>query len=160
MNARLRVLLGDLLGETIEVPEGKYLIGRESDCQLRRQSAFMSRHHCVLLLDEYTLRIRDLGSKNGTFVNGRRIGGGEVILLDGDIVAVGEITFEAILLQPTAGRQLSTSGLDQAAARSALETQIVRNDTVHFRPPTVDSPAPSPATPEVRPIQSLSAQQR
>jgi pSer/pThr/pTyr-binding forkhead associated (FHA) protein len=157
MNARLKVLIGDAVGETIEVPQGKYLIGREADCQLRRQSAFMSRHHCALLLDEYTLRLRDLGSKNGTFVNGRRIAGGEAILLDGDLVAVGEITFEVILVQPLAGRRLSPSGLDSVTARGALETiQVVRDDTIHFRQPTDHSPA----TPEARPIQFLSAPAR
>jgi predicted component of type VI protein secretion system len=45
------------------------------------------------LLDDYTLRIRDLGSKNGTFVNGRRISSGETILSHDDVVAIGEMTF-------------------------------------------------------------------
>jgi pSer/pThr/pTyr-binding forkhead associated (FHA) protein len=49
--------------------------------------------------DEYTLRIRDLGSKNGTFVNGHRITYGETILLPSDIVSLGDLEFE-IMLEP------------------------------------------------------------
>ena len=67
------------------------MIGREEDCHLRPESEFVSRHHCVLLLDDYTLRIRDLGSKNGTFVNGRRVGSGETILLHDDTISIGEM---------------------------------------------------------------------
>src|SRR6202167_5474596 len=89
MDARLRVLSGPHAGETIAIRRGKLLIGRKEDCQLRPQSEFVSRHHCVLLLDEYTLRIRDLGSKNGTFVNGRRIGSGETILLHDELISIG-----------------------------------------------------------------------
>ena len=74
MDAKLRVVKGPFSGRTIRVPQGKLLIGREKDCQLRLDSNSVSRHHCVLLLDEYALRIRDLGSKNGTIVNGTRIG--------------------------------------------------------------------------------------
>jgi pSer/pThr/pTyr-binding forkhead associated (FHA) protein len=156
MNTRLRVLVGDSAGETIEVPPGKFAIGRETDCHLRRESTFISRHHCVLLLEEDTLRIRDLGSKNGTFVNGRRIGGREAVLLNGDIVAVGEITFEVTLVQPPVGQRLSVSELHAATAQSAFEgTQIIGDDTVHCRPPTVHSPV----TPRSRPIQSTSAPQ-
>lgn len=45
-----------------------------------------------LLLDDYTLRIRDLASKSGTFVNGR-VGAGDTILLQVDMVSIGEMTF-------------------------------------------------------------------
>ncbi len=91
MDARLRVLSGPHAGETIPIRRGKLLIGREEDCHLRPESEFVSRHHCVLLLDDYTLRIRDLGSKNGTFVNGRRVGSGETILLHDDTISIGEM---------------------------------------------------------------------
>ena len=49
----------------------------------------------MLLLDESTLRIRDLGSKSGTFVNGRTIrpSDGEIVLLDGDLITAGGTSF-------------------------------------------------------------------
>jgi len=131
MIARLRFLIGDSIEESIEVPPGKLVIGREVDCHLRRESPFISRHHCVLLLDEYTLRIRDLGSKNGTFVNERRIGGGETILLDGDVVAVGEITFEVTLVLSLGGVQSTTSGSPSAEQSAFQATAVFGDDTCY-----------------------------
>src|SRR5580698_2307408 len=99
MDAKLRVVRGPLSGETIRVPVGKLLIGRETDCDLRLDSRSVSLHHCVLLLDEYALRIRDLGSTNGTLVNGHRIGKHESILLHDDTVSIDNLTFRVDLSQ-------------------------------------------------------------
>lgn len=133
MNAHLRVLLGDSVGRTIKVSEGKFVIGREIDFHLQRDSAFISRHHCALLQDEYTLRIRDLASKNGTFVNGRRIGPGETVLLDGDQVAVGEMIFEVTIDMP-----IVAPGSDPVGDQTAFEaTGAFGDDTVHGRVPAL-----------------------
>jgi eukaryotic-like serine/threonine-protein kinase len=69
------------------LPEGKVYtfrgrtigtIGRADDCLLRlpRDPAHLdvSRHHCLLDIDPPEIRVRDLGSKNGTYVNGVKIG--------------------------------------------------------------------------------------
>jgi predicted component of type VI protein secretion system len=100
MNVQIRILAGPLTGEILPISSAKFLIGRDEDCQLRLDSEFVSRHHCALLLDDYTLRIRDLSSKNGTFINGRRIGEGETILLHSDVVAIGDMTFVIEIDQP------------------------------------------------------------
>ncbi|MGE3313807.1 MAG: FHA domain-containing protein [Planctomycetaceae bacterium] len=102
MNAQLRVLSGPFVGETILIDRPKFIVGREQDCQIRPDSEFVSRHHCVLLLDDFTLRVRDLGSKNGTFVNGRRING-EVVLCHDDMVSLGEMTMQVDLIMPKPG---------------------------------------------------------
>jgi len=83
------------------IPAGKLIVGREEDRHLQPSSEFVSRHHCVLLLDEYTLRIRDFGSTNGTFVNSRRMGTGETILSHQNIVSVGEMLSEINLTSGT-----------------------------------------------------------
>lgn len=49
-------------------------IGRSSDCALHVPAGEVSRHHCVLDVDPPHVHIRDLGSRNGTFVNGISIG--------------------------------------------------------------------------------------
>ncbi len=92
MNATLKVIGGPLSGQSVRLIR-KLLIGRAEDCDLRLESDFVSNYHCFLLLDEYTLRVRDLGSKNGTFVNGCRIGAHAVILLHDDNVCLGEVNF-------------------------------------------------------------------
>jgi len=113
MEARLTILRGPSSGQTMPVPPGKLIIGRENDCHFQPISGCISRHHCVLLRDEYALRIRDLGSKNGTFVNGRRITYGEMILLPGDIVSLGDLAF-AIMFEP------ATSATPQAVLDTSL----------------------------------------
>jgi pSer/pThr/pTyr-binding forkhead associated (FHA) protein len=49
------------------------LIGRGSDCDLVVKDPKASRHHCRLTREETSLVLEDLGSKNGTFVDGERI---------------------------------------------------------------------------------------
>ena len=49
-------------------------VGRSKDCFLRIPQVEVSRHHCVLDIDPPYIRIRDLGSQNGTFLNGDLIG--------------------------------------------------------------------------------------
>jgi predicted component of type VI protein secretion system len=139
MDARLRVLSGPHAGETIPIRRGKLLIGREEDCHLRPESEFVSRHHCVLLLDDYTLRIRDLGSKNGTFVNGRRVGSSETILLHDDTISIGEMIGQIDL----------TPAPDAVAERAALHgTGIFEGDTVQAASAAPDT---NPETPAAEP---------
>jgi len=70
---------GPFPGKALELTgPGQYVLGRSSACdiQVPHTPAFLdvSRRHCVLEVDPPSLRVRDLGSRNGTFVNGRNIG--------------------------------------------------------------------------------------
>ena len=104
----------------------------------------ISRHHCVLLLDEYTLRIRDLGSTNGTFVNNHRIGSGETILIDGDTVTVGEMSCHIELSEELVETQIVPP------PRAMEGTAIFEGDTVQPANPNLDSPPVAlPPTPNV-----------
>src|SRR4029079_13238719 len=79
----LKVLEGRQQGKLIPLIVRQFLIGREQDCHLRPNSDLVSRHHCVFTIDDFTARLRDLGSTNGTYVNGERIQG-QVVLKPGD----------------------------------------------------------------------------
>jgi len=92
----LRVVSGKQTGSVISLPTGKFLIGREQDCHLRPNSDLISRHHCAFTVDEYAVQVRDLGSTNGTIVNGERIRGA-VLLNPGDRVTVGKLDFEVVI---------------------------------------------------------------
>jgi pSer/pThr/pTyr-binding forkhead associated (FHA) protein len=96
LSAELRVVSGKQAGNIIPLVAGRFLIGREEDCHLRPGNDLVSRHHCVFKMDEYTVRVRDLGSTNGTFVNGERLRG-EVMLNTGDNVRVGTLEFEVVI---------------------------------------------------------------
>jgi pSer/pThr/pTyr-binding forkhead associated (FHA) protein len=141
MRASLTVLSGPFVGQNIAVSHGKLLIGREVDCHLRPDSSLVSRHHCALLLDDFTLRVRDLGSRNGTFVNDHRIGIGEVVLLHGDVVSVGDMNCQVeIAAEPT--------GLPSGLPQLMEATGVFDGDTVQAKSaeqllPPKDPPAPS-----------------
>ena len=93
IQAELRIAAGKQQGNSIPLPQGKFLVGREEDCHLRPNSDLVSRHHCVFTVDDFSVRLRDLGSTNGTFVNGERLKGA-VILKAGDRVLIGKLDFE------------------------------------------------------------------
>jgi pSer/pThr/pTyr-binding forkhead associated (FHA) protein len=95
----LQIVTGNHCGERIRLDFHRFLIGAERDCDMRPTSPLLSRHHCVFKKDEYSLRIRDLGSMNGTFVNGRRIFT-EAILKPGDVVRIADVTFQVHLPRP------------------------------------------------------------
>jgi pSer/pThr/pTyr-binding forkhead associated (FHA) protein len=66
-------------GTTFELAEGReYLIGRGEGCDIWLGDApefgTVSRRHCIVLLDSQGARLRDLGSRNGTLLNGVQIG--------------------------------------------------------------------------------------
>lgn len=101
LTVELKVLEGRQQGKTIPLNVKQFLIGREEDCHLRPNSDLVSRHHCVFTVDEFTVRLRDLGSTNGTFVNGERLQG-QTVLKAGDHVSVGKLAFEIVIRKPAA----------------------------------------------------------
>ena len=93
----------------------------EADCQLGRDPQFcsvsqpadesVSRRHAVLFMQEGRWRVRDLGSRNGTLLNGRRVPEGGSMLGDGDELSLGGL--EAQLhgdLSGSGRRQLHRAG--------------------------------------------------
>jgi DNA-binding winged helix-turn-helix (wHTH) protein len=78
-------------GETIRVPAGESVIGRDSGCAIRIDADSISRHHARLRVAGPDVSIEDLGSKNGTWVGGERIGGA-VPLADGTSFRLGSET--------------------------------------------------------------------
>ena len=111
-NVTLIVTRGPLAGRKFVFAEPTQCsIGRSRDCTINlpqeAEHLDISRRHCLLEIDPPALRVQDLGSLNGTFVNGKKIGQrgrsdatwndetGEhpvVALIDGDEIRLGEHT--------------------------------------------------------------------
>src|SRR5207302_5475397 len=70
MRAQLVPLDG---GPSIEVVKDLTLVGRKEDCDLRLDHKSVSKMHCVIVKTDGLLLLRDLGSTNGTRVNGQRV---------------------------------------------------------------------------------------
>ena len=92
MELKLVVLAGAKQGLEIPLKKDKFLIGRSKECALRAGSEAISRRHCAIVRANGQLTVRDLGSRNGTYVNDQRIGE-EVPLKVGDELRVGPLKF-------------------------------------------------------------------
>ena len=89
-----RLLVGSIGGQELRFPlfKDKLTIGRtvHNDIQLKAQ--YVSRRHAVVVTEGEHTRIVDWGSKNGIYVNGKRVS--EKILKNGDRVTVGTAEFK------------------------------------------------------------------
>jgi len=69
-NPRLVGIGGPLKGTAFSLPSGEVSIGRDSSNHLWAPDPALSRRHCLLVASDDQVSIRDLGSRNGTLVNG------------------------------------------------------------------------------------------
>jgi len=117
----------------IALTGGRFFIGRARECQLVLDDPLVSRRHAVVFTDGDGSRLEDLGSRNGTLVNGERIEG-SVELADGDRVTIGAHSF---LLAVGEDERQRKATLGQGFPSGAYE-----------RPPATMRP-PSPVVDEV-----------
>ena len=92
MRAQLIPLDG---GPPIEIVKDLTLVGRKSGCDLRLNHRSVSKHHCVLAKTDGLLILRDLGSTNGTRVNGARVR--RAALIPNDQLAIAVFRFRVHL---------------------------------------------------------------
>lgn len=120
MQVKLKVLAGSHEGKEIAVSSEKFLVGRSEVCQLRPKSESVSRKHCILVLKDNRVLVQDLKSRNGTFVNDKRLPVDKAkVLKAGDELRVGKLLFEVIIehgLQ--AAKKPEVADVGDAAART------------------------------------------
>lgn len=90
MVTKLVVASGKSAGRSIAIKRSKLLIGRAEECDVRPLSEEVSRRHCAVIVGPADVWIEDLGSRNGTYVNGQRIEA-KTKLADGDMIKVGSL---------------------------------------------------------------------
>jgi predicted component of type VI protein secretion system len=76
---------------SFSLPRDVTVMGRREDCDLRIPLGEVSRKHARLIADGEMLKVEDLGSSNGTFVNGQRIQ--EAQVNPGDVIQIGPVMF-------------------------------------------------------------------
>jgi len=91
MDVTLVLFKRDGSQKAFSLPSNLTVIGRRHDCDLCIPLMVVSRRHCQLSLNNETMKIRDLDSRSGTFVNGNRISDG--LVKAGDYLAIGPLTF-------------------------------------------------------------------
>ncbi|NLW82964.1 MAG: FHA domain-containing protein [Phycisphaerae bacterium] len=120
MTVNLVLLKRDGTTQSFTLPSNVTSIGRRQDCDFCLPLSMVSRKHCELSLDQGQVMIRDSKSRNGTFLNGRRVD--EARLNPGDLIQVGPVKFVLQIdgqpasfehyLKPSEGSQEKTDAHD------------------------------------------------
>jgi pSer/pThr/pTyr-binding forkhead associated (FHA) protein len=115
MRAQLLPLDGS---PAIEIVKDLVLVGRKEDCDLRLEHKSVSKMHCVIVKTDGLLLLRDLGSTNGTRVNGTRVR--RAALLPNDQLNIAGYKFRVHL------------GPDPAPAAKKAPAAAVSDQTQHL----------------------------
>jgi pSer/pThr/pTyr-binding forkhead associated (FHA) protein len=104
-------------GTFFPVHQGDSLLGRSPECLIVLPSERVSREHAVVRRIHCGLEIEDLGSRNGTWVNGTRIRRATV-LQQGDEVQLGDDVLE-VVLKPNAQIPVTVSGVTSSLSEES-----------------------------------------
>ena len=144
----LRVLSGVNAGKEFVIPDSQFMIGRGTECQLRPKSDAISRHHCAILISETQVAIRDFGSKNGTYLNDKRVES-YAPMSPGDKLRVGPLEFAVVFQAPASktarARPQNAKEVAARTAESGNENELDVEDWL-----TEEDPDATIAEPETR----------
>lgn len=108
------------------------IIGRGGESTVKLPASTVSRQHCEIYEYEGQLAVRDLGSSNGTVVNGHRIDGPTFVNSE-DVICVGPLVFQLELL--------GKSKLVAASEAPPTENEQPQNDSVESESPVEETAA-------------------
>lgn len=134
------------------IQRDKLVIGRKNTSDLRIPLSSVSRQHCEIRVEGDQVKMRDLGSSNGTFHNDTRVQ--EAVLAAGDKVSVGPVVFTLVIdgepgeIEPVRTVLDDADGTDQSATVApALDEpprEITTKDQAEQMPTGVEAGANSP----------------
>jgi pSer/pThr/pTyr-binding forkhead associated (FHA) protein len=119
MKVQLVVVRGKPEGKVIPLVGPCFKIGRGETCHLRPNSEQVSREHAEFAIVGEVVSVRDLGSRNGTLVNGKALTTEAYQLKDRDLVQVGPLTFAVSILDAPVGRVEAGSKIASPAGATA-----------------------------------------
>jgi pSer/pThr/pTyr-binding forkhead associated (FHA) protein len=125
----MRVLLVPVDGGTpIEIVQDLVLVGRKEDCDLQLDHKSISKLHCVIVKTDGLLLLRDLGSTNGTRVNGQRVR--RAALLPNDQINIASLRFKVEFTreEEAPGPDEYTQQMDAGDVRKMLKKKAAAED--------------------------------
>lgn len=141
---KLMVTAGPKAGEEFNLEEGEYVVGRATDNPICIQDTSVSRKHIMLRRVGSGWTVSDLGSGNGTLVNGEPITD-ETVLGNGDVITMGdtEVTYSdvanstmmvAITPGPSRPRTATSAGMSAGAPARPARPERVRPGRTMAKP--------------------------
>src|SRR5262245_2589628 len=126
----LVVQTGKFKGKKIKVAGPEVLIGRDEDAGIRIGSDDVSREHCLLTPTEHGVTVRDLDSRNGTFIDGVPLGANEDALLSvGSSLTVGPMTFQLATTHTRKATKPEHADKAQGLSDDDISTWLTEADT-------------------------------
>lgn len=124
-------LAGPIAGRRYKLVDGEYVIGRRSDCQIFVPDMRVSRQHARLWKHGETWNLEDLGSNNGTFVNGVRLQQASALRNDDEItiannrirVEAGDLSSNPVSEERSPSHVTIVDVTGQSLIRSRLESE-------------------------------------
>jgi len=133
--------------KVIELAPGEYTVGRSQQCDVTVDHETVSRQHARLYVEEHRAFIEDLGSSNGTFINGKPIQG-RTPLAHRDRLHLGKALIEVEL--PTPPSEAPTMMLtDQPAPPSPPPDATIAFEAPSAPPPIRPEPPPPAVAPRI-----------
>jgi pSer/pThr/pTyr-binding forkhead associated (FHA) protein len=164
MDVKLVMFKGNGQQKDFPVVNPVTVIGRGENCDLRIPLLSVSRRQCEIRLAGENLKVKDLASSNGTYVNNKRVN--EVVLKAGDRLVIGPVVFTVQIdgvpaeIKPvkTRGQRIAESGGQGAEEIIELEADATvtagGQDDAQVLELSEDSGAP---TADLDPISALEA---
>ena len=130
---------------SIEIVKDLTVVGRQEDCDLCLKHKSVSKLHCVIVRTDGLLLLRDLGSTNGTRVNGQRVR--RAALLPNDQLSIASYKFRVSLSpdEPPAVLEEHTQPLDAKEIANLFRKADPQGEKVPHQP------LPLPVQPNVLP---------
>ncbi|MCU0687548.1 MAG: DUF4388 domain-containing protein [Polyangiaceae bacterium] len=102
-------------GEVILTPAKEIVVGRSSDLEMVLVEDMVSRRHARIYWENEQIQIEDLGSTNGTFVNGEKVR--RANLKEGDRVLIGTSILKVVAAEPGVAENARPQDLESVASR-------------------------------------------
>lgn len=111
-------------GSPVDIVKDMTLVGRKEDCDLRLDHKSVSKLHCVIVKTDGLLLLRDLGSTNGTRVNGQRVR--RAALLPNDQLTIAGYSYKvrigaAAVAEPPPSPEERTQNIDPREVARAMQ---------------------------------------
>ena len=139
MNPRLLVIAGPLKDSSYALSSAEVPLGRDPSNLLSISDPSLSRKHCMITRAGDRYSIRDLDSRNGTFVNGVAVR--EAILEHGDQISAGDSVF--IFLLQEEGEEAVSGGVEFEDSLTHATSQIRPQDVLYLQPDRILSELPA-----------------
>jgi pSer/pThr/pTyr-binding forkhead associated (FHA) protein len=120
----IKLIMTKTDGQQKEIPvTGDVItIGRGKDCNLRIPIESCSRKQCQLFVEDEALKIKDLGSSNGTYVNNQRVE--EAVLNAGDRLTIGPIVL-TVQIDGEPAEVTTTTPVDLTTPATSAEEELI-----------------------------------